>query len=95
MSYLFKVFFSALWGEIFKPLIRWLLNQVGGRVLEIAKDVVKSIELDPSLVLDEDKRRTAFEAIKQRLTDEGKEVRDSLINLAIELALQAIKKRWE
>ena len=95
MSYLFKVFFSALWGEIFKPLIRWLLNQVGGRVLEIAKDVVKSIELDPSLVLDEDKRRTAFEAIKQRLKDEGKEVRDSLINLAIELALQAIKKRWE
>ena len=95
MSYLFKVFFSALWGEIFKPLIRWLLNQVGGRVLEIAKDVVQSIELDPSLVLDEDKRRTAFEAIKQRLTDEGKEVRDSLINLAIELALQAIKKRWE
>ena len=95
MSYLFKVFFSALWGEIFKPLIKWLLNQVGGRVLEIAKDVVQSIELDPSLVLDEDKRRTAFEAIKQRLEDEGKEVRDSLINLAIELALQAIKKRWE
>jgi len=94
MSWIWKVLFSALWGEIVKPLIKFLLSKVGGTVYQIAKDVVKSIELDPSIIKDEDKRRTAYEAVKKRLEDEGKLVRDSVINLAIELAVQAYKKRW-
>ena len=89
MSVFFKVLFTALWGEIVKPLIRFLLSKVGGSVYAIAKDVVKSIELDPSIILNVDKRRVAFEAVKQRLEDEGKVVRTSIINLAIELAVQA------
>lgn len=95
MHIFFKILFSALWKELFQPLIRFFLKKVGGLLLEIAKDTVKSIQLDPSLISDSIKRATAFAAIKQRMRDEGKEVSDSMVNLAIELALQSIKKRWE
>jgi hypothetical protein len=94
MSWLWKIFFSALWAEIVKPLIRFLLSTVGGTVYKIAKDVVQAIELDPLIVKDEEKRRIAYEAVKTRLKSEGKVVGDSVINLAIELAVQAFKKRW-
>jgi len=42
----------------------------------------------------EEKRKTAFEAIKQEAISKGKDLSDSLINLLLELALQYIKNKF-
>jgi len=93
MLSLIKILFTVVWKEVLGPVVRYFLNRVGGRVLEIARETVTSIMLDPSLISDDKKRSEAFRIIKDKLRAEGLEARDSTINLAIELAVSATKKR--
>jgi len=94
MNLLWKAFFSAIFAEIIKPLLRLALSKYGGVLMDAAKSAVASVQADPDLIRDSDKRELALEILKDKMLQEGREVSDSLGNLFIELALQAIKKRW-
>jgi len=94
MTWLWKVFFSALWGEVFKPLIRYALSTIGGKVVEHAKWAVQYVLDHPEVIGDDDKRRIAREILQSRLESDGKAISDSLANLFIELIVQWEKKRW-
>ena len=78
----FKEFLAAALPEA-KQIILGLLS-------DIATEAVK--ELDLSTLKDEDRRKAAFDRIKQYAVTNGIEARDSLIYLAIELALQKFKE---
>jgi hypothetical protein len=56
--------------------------------LDLAKQVVAEIEADPSVIIDEDKRKEAIARIKDYAGQQGMFLRDSIINFAIELAVQ-------
>lgn len=60
-------------------------------LIEIAREVVAEIAADPSMVSNEEKRKAAINRIKDKLLKSGKTAKDSLINLALELALQELK----
>lgn len=94
MNLLWKAFFSALWSEILKPLIRIAVSKLGGAITDAAKSAVASVQADPALIRDADKRDKALEILKDKLLQDGREISDSLGNLFIELAVQAYKKRW-
>ena len=95
MNLILKALFSALWAEIFKPLLRVALSKYGGAVMDAARSAVASVQADPNLIRDSEKREVALIIMKDKLLQEGREISDSLGNLFIELALQAIKKRWQ
>lgn len=77
--------------KIIEALIRLILKAVFPELLEIALAVVQEIQNDTSVVTNEEKRSRAFERIKAKLKDSEKDAKDSLINLAIELAVRYMK----
>jgi len=86
-----------LWAWLQKDGIALAVNLVvSSGLLDIAKEVVARIAEDPELLTDEDKREKAVEEIKalarERLADFGAVAKDSLVNLALELAMQWLKK---
>lgn len=86
----FRLWTSKIW-TIIKPSVMVWLTGVGQQLLDMALDIVK--DLATTDLSNADKRDTAFDKIKDRLREEGKEVGDSLINLAIEIAVTKIKSR--
>lgn len=83
-----KLYMSKIWA-IIKPTVMAFLSKAGKEVLEMAMEIVT--ELSVSDLASEEKRKAAFEQIKDKLEAEGKVVGTSLINLAIELAVQRLK----
>jgi hypothetical protein len=83
-----KLYMSKIW-TIIKPTVMAFLSQAGKQVLDIAMEIVT--DLAKSDLSSDDKRKAAFDAIKDKLEAEGKVVGNSLINLAIELAVQRLK----
>ena len=83
-----KLYMSKIWALI-KPTVMLLLNSLFQDVLSMAVDVVT--ELASSDLSSSEKREAAFDKIKEMLESQGKEIGSSLINLAIELAVQKIK----
>jgi hypothetical protein len=79
-----KLYMSKIW-TIIKPTVMAFLSQAGKQVLDIAMEIVT--DLAKSDLSSDDKRKAAFDAIKDKLEAEGKVVGNSLINLAIELAV--------
>lgn len=94
MTLILKAFFSALWGEVFKPLFKITLSTLGGAIIEEAKFAIEYVQEHPEVFNDEDKRRVAREIMQSRLKSRGKEVRDSVCNLFIELVYQAFYRHW-
>lgn len=84
----FKLWASKVW-EILRPSVMVWLTSLGQRVLSIAMEVVT--ELQNTDLASEEKREAAFNQIKEKLVQEGKEVKNSLINLAIEIAVNKLK----
>lgn len=73
-----------------KILIGLILNLILGSFQKIARQVVSEINLTD--MTDAGKRSEAFRLIKERSIAEGKFLRDSIINLAIEMIVAQIKK---
>jgi hypothetical protein len=83
-----KLYMSKIW-TIIKPTVMAFLSQAGKQVLDMAMEIVT--DLAKSDLSSDEKRSAAFSTIKEKLEAEGKVVGNSLINLAIELAVQRLK----
>ena len=78
--------------DIFTDAVKDFMKRMGPEIEEILKE----IQADPSLVLDEDKRNAAFNKIKEAAKEHGvATVKDSVIYMAIEMIIQALKNREE
>lgn len=94
LSNLFNSLRRALWSflkAIFQGAVELILSQLR----ELAIEIVKEIADDPTLLTDEEKRNAAFERLKSAALDKGIETRDSLISLAIELAVTYCKVKGD
>lgn len=94
--------FWNLLGGLFRSValnILWtLLSSSFGKILESATELAQVVtsELAADNVLsNEEKRKEAAARIKARLVAEGVEVRDFIVNLAIELAVGGLKTASE
>lgn len=75
---------------MFKTILKMVLSMILGRLKNFALNAVQ--DLDATTLSSEEKRKAAFEKIRLAALKEGKGMRDSLINLAVEIAVQLIKK---
>lgn len=91
IRFFLKVAATNIYESVIKPLMAFALNEAKRTALEIATGVIKDIASDPGLITDAQKRAAAFERIKQRAKDAGHELKDSVINYAIEAAVNAVK----
>jgi hypothetical protein len=76
--------------RFFKPFVKAMIEHLLGELSEIAILAVKEAAKMETWT-NEEKRKRAFEMIKAEAIARGKELKDSAINLAIELAVQLIK----
>ena len=93
-----KRFFSplikAFWA-LLKAIFRAGTEVLMASLKNLAVEVVKEIAADHTLITNEDKRRKAFNRLKDKAIEEGLDAKDHLINLSIELALAAVKRGIE
>jgi hypothetical protein len=83
LSWLFN-FFSAVFSGVTGRAIEG--------IIDIARSVVAELESDPHVLTSADKRQAAFERIKAKTLEEGKEFSSHAINLAIELAVAELRQ---
>ena len=81
-----KVDFNAILSAVFTAAIKLLL----GKAFDTALEIVTSVSKDD--LTDEEKRSKAFGDIKAKLIENGLELKDSLVNLLIEIVVQYFKK---
>ena len=86
---------AAVFSSVFNGFIRFIAGLFLGYLGQIARQVIVEVEKDPGVITDDDKRQAAFERIKKYAEAEGKQYRDHLVNLAIELAVAWLKKKTE
>ena len=92
--------FDALFGDVWdflQPLFKLFMSQAGQILGNIALGVVMDIAKDPSMVGSGGlaKRQAAFDKIAAELKDKGLIVATSMINAAIETAVQHLEKKGE
>lgn len=89
-----KLVLSKIW-DFLEPFIKIFLSSTGQILGGVALQVVADIAKDTSIVTDEDKRKAAFDKIVVDLKGKGIElglqVTTSMINSAIEVAVQKLK----
>ena len=82
-------------------IFSWLIKSGAGAAIrdiaitglvKIAREVVGEIAAEPGIYSDYDKRQRAFDNISAIINEEGIKAGDSLINLAIEMAVSELKK---
>lgn len=83
-----KLWASKVWA-VLKPSVMVWLTALGQELLALALEIVT--ELASTDLSNSEKREAAFDEIKDRLGDKAEEVGSSLINLAIEIAVQKLK----
>lgn len=83
-----KILMSSIW-VVLKPIFIQFMTSAGQLLLDVAVDIVK--DLANTDLSSSEKREAAFDRIKGELKVKGVEVKDSLINTAIEIAVQRIK----
>jgi hypothetical protein len=76
--------------RFFKPFAKAMLEHLLGELSEVAILAVKEAAKMETWT-NEEKRKRAFEMIKAEAIARGKELKESPINLAIELAVQLMK----
>jgi hypothetical protein len=76
--------------RFFKPFAKAMLEHLLGELSEVAILAVKEAAKMETWS-NEEKRRRAFEMIKAEAIARGKELKESAISLAIELAVQLMK----
>lgn len=73
-----------------KIIANMLLSMIAGRLKDFIIKVIQ--KLDYETITNKEKREKAFEEIKSEAQAQGKTLRDSLVNLVIELAVTLVKK---
>jgi hypothetical protein len=82
----------AKFKKFISQLFSGALAQMLAALQDIAQNAIEQVAADPSIITDEDKRKAAFKIIAEYAQSRGLEAKDSIINLAIELAVAAFKK---
>jgi hypothetical protein len=92
ISWIKAIFSKAI--QAFRELLALALPEVKQIILGALKDIAINAvtQLDGLDLNNDQKRKTAFEQIKNYALAHGMDAKDSLINLAIELALQTLRK---
>lgn len=88
----FKYSRSWIWGYL-KPILKIFFTKTGKALLELAVELVQKAAEDPAFVTGdpEKRRRWVAERIKEKNLETGVAWADSVINLAIEIAVQKLK----
>jgi hypothetical protein len=73
-----------------KVFLNIVISMILGKLRSFALETVE--KLNSETLTNEEKREAAFKAIRQEAINEGKNLRDSLINLALEAAVNWLKK---
>ena len=76
---------------MFKVFVNILLGMILGSLKKVALETIEG--LNSESITNDDKRRLAFNTLKEAAIKEGRALRDSLLNLAIELAVAYLKKK--
>jgi len=78
--------------DIFTDAVKTFINKMGPTI----ECILKEIQENPSVVKDGDRRRAAYRLIKKEAIRSGLDtVKDSVIYMAIEMILQALKNSGE
>ena len=85
-----KAVTSGIWAFIL-PFLKTLLTQAGQILAQTAMDVVKQVAVNYSNEPGEAKRVIAFNMITDSLTKQGIQIGASVINTALEAAVQKLK----
>ena len=83
-----KIAASFLWPYL-KPVFTSLLAGATKELLEFSTEVI--ITLSSADLTNDDKRKAAFNVIKNKAYESGNELKDSTINTIIELIYQKVK----
>jgi len=87
-----KAVSSGAWNFIL-PFIQVLLTQAGQVLAQTAMDTVKQVAINYSSAPGAEKKIIAFNLITDSLAKQGIQMGASIINMAIEAAVQKIKRR--
>lgn len=85
-----KAVSSGVWDFIL-PFIKVLLTQAGQALAQTALDVVKQVAENYAAAPGAEKKTIAFNMITDNLAKQGVQIGASMINAAIEAAVQKIK----
>lgn len=88
-----KAFVDVFGEEAAQAFVKGAGAILKSEVAVVAKQACQSLEQVQPALSDEVKRAQAFRQIKDALASSGKVVADDLINLLIEIIVQAIKSR--
>ena len=78
--------------DIMTDAVKDFINRMGPEIEEILKE----IQADPTLVLDDDRRKAAFDKIMAAAKKHGLDtVQESVVYMAIEMILNALKNTGE
>lgn len=84
-----KFIMSNAW-TFLKPFVKVLLSTIGPILMELALEAVKSAAA--TSMANDTKREYAFNKIANNLASNGLKVSNSVINTALEVAVQKIKE---
>lgn len=78
--------------EFLAALFKGALEIALAALKDIAIQAVTQVAADPKILTNEDKRKEAAKIVAEYAKGRGIEAGDSVVNLAVELAVQYIKK---
>ncbi len=84
-----KLVFSGIW-DFVGPFVAMLLKQGGALLLTVAVDAVRNVSVSMPNASGSEKRDAAFNIIKGQMKEKGCDVATSVINSAIEVAVQKL-----
>ena len=87
-----KAVSAGVWDFIL-PFLKILVSQAGQILAQVAMDTVKQVALNNSNVPGDQKKAIAFDVISSSLKTQGIALGASVINLAIETAVQKLKDK--
>ena len=85
-----KLYASSAWGFLL-PFLKIFLSQAGQVLASVAMNTVKNVALNYASEPGDKKRVIAFDHIQNELANQGIKIGASVINAAIEAAVQRLK----
>jgi len=85
-----KLVMSSAW-DFIRPFVLMLLSQGGQILAQVAMDTVTTVAANYASAPGEQKRQISFDLIRAQLQQQGVQLGASVINAAIEAAVQRLK----